>query len=63
MFKMIIVLFTLGSNPNKIETNTCNKDWSMLQLDQKIELAIGCSKVGKRRVYSTYRLGEIYGGR
>jgi len=41
-------------------TPVCDRDITNLSLDTKIEIAIGCSTVNKRRAYSESTLLAIY---
>lgn len=47
--------------PYQMPVDICDKDWSQKSLEAKIELAIGCSKVNGRRVYSYNKMERIYG--
>lgn len=58
--KSLLILFLAIPTPKKT-IHPCKKDWSMLQLEQKIELSIGCSTVNGEYVYSFEKLERIYG--
>lgn len=57
--KLLLILFSIGSNPAK-NIDYCEKDLTHLSLDDKIDMAIGCSRVGKFRLFDKRKLREIY---
>ena len=59
MFKILAFIFGLSS-PSIVEINYCKVNRDALSIDQNIEIAIGCSIVNGRRVYSNSRLRGIY---
>jgi len=57
--KSLLILFLAIPTPKKT-IHPCKRDWSMLQLEQKIELSIGCSTVNGKYVYGKRKLVGIY---
>lgn len=58
MKAILILMLTLPVKKEVI--HPCKRDWSMLQLEQKIELTIGCSRVNGEYVYGFEKLEKIY---
>lgn len=44
----------------KFKKHVCLRDMSKLDARTRIDIAIGCSKVNGKRVYSDYKLNRLY---
>lgn len=61
MNEVLVFLFTLFGNGVKIEKiDYCELDVEHLSLENKIEMAMGCSTVDGRNVYRDSKLKAIY---
>ena len=58
---LLSFLFGVSTTPLSPEyVHVCNRDWSEKSLEVKVELAIGCSRVGRDYTYSNYKLEIIF---
>ena len=60
--KILTFLALFTSPVEESYVSVCDRDYSNLSLNTKVELSIGCSTVRDRQAYKEWRLLEIYEG-
>ena len=56
----LLIFIMVNSGVKYPPGSVCYENWDNLNLNQKIELSIGCSQVNGRRVYFGNKLKRIY---
>lgn len=57
---LLYLLFATGTVPNSDYIHPCERDFRKLTVESRIEMAIGCSTVRKRQVYSNEKLEDLW---
>lgn len=63
MIAILKILMMLSGSPKTIQepyTHVCNRDFTNLSLETKLELSIGCSEVNGGFAYSNSKLNRIF---
>lgn len=57
---ILYLIFVIGTVPNSDYTHPCKRDFSKLTVESRIEMAIGCSTVGKKQIFSDRKLEDLW---